>query len=635
MTWKSEIDRPTQIVAAPDGGLIVGTLAGRIVLLDRELRVVDEREVWEEHRPLGHRPIYALAADGADIYARSKAGSLVHLKLSDGKFGEHRTAPAEQLTSPERAAQEDVSPTMIRGIVVTDDALIMTNGYIETAQVDRVTLELVALPTLHEGLHPIEDVVTTQGRRVISDRFGFVHILGELPALFENVKSIRADGGNSHQLIASSDGDHVFVTTDAGLGDRRSRVNGVTAVRLADGELTHYDFTRNDVETICRIDAQRIAVGGFDAELIVLEESSGKLSFDRALGPFTHQIIKMVLVSPGQLAVLCQDGTLCRVDVDSGAVDYAEFSGRQAIWDLAALDDETTVLATDGGLVELEGSMPTSLPQDLQIKLTSGLVRRIEPLGDYVVGLSWPTGVFRHDGAETTWETDLTTPTYELAVGSDVIAVATHSGLFTLDFDGNVINRPTEDVALWSVADDGAGGFVIGGRDGVVRRVDNTFETIWEASVTAYTKRIEICDGFVGVTGHTGLTILRLEDGGEDRWFRGLLENTVEAFCAFEGSYAAVSYGMQLGWFEHETTEHVALYEGLPDFPKAVWVPDPTVPEVCVAGRGGYVQRLRLNRDQFTFDLIESSVLPSHHAVATMPRWRSGSLKDRYALAFA
>ena len=629
---KPRTDRITQIAPHPDGGLIAGTLEGRLLWIDDDLTCRAVLCFDDRDRPAAHTPIYALVVADRDIYARNKAGSLFHARIVENGFDSARVVQAEQLADRQVSEQQDIAPTMVRGIGVFDDHLLLTNGYLQNVEVNRADLSYERVIPLGDGLHPIEDVVRVGERIAISDRRGYVHLLGEDPRDWSSVRSKQLDRGNCHSLVANHDGTGVIVTGDDGLDERFAISNGIIELDFETWTPTFYDFTAHDVETVCRVGERMVACGGFDGDVLLLEETDDGLRFHDALGPFTFQVLSLEALPGGRLAALCQDGTLAIVTLETRATIYLDEAARQAVWDHCELDEGSTVFATDGGFVVVPGGPPGAITEPERVAL-GRIVRRVVPYGEFVAGTIYPSIAFAHDGEQIIWETDMEAACTELAVGAKGIGVGTANGLVILDDEGTVVHRRPS-TPVWTICADGEGGFVLGGRLGDLVRLDSDGEVVWESKVDGYTKRLGLVDGKLHVTGHQGLTIVSLDDGSEQIYYRGLLENTLENYCLFEGSYAAISYGMQLGWYDLASGDQLALYEDLPDFPLAIWVPDPEVPELCVAGRGGYVQRLRLNREAYTFDLVERSAVPMFTTDTPPPAVRTGKVRERYAQAF-
>jgi len=598
-------NRPVRIVYVRDVGLIVSDVVGRLHLLDDDLHVIQSSPVVP-----GAGPAYAIAVAAPWVVTKDPYGNVSKWSLEAFAITDYLNG-ATLCDVSDLLEGEEPSPAIHRGIAVWRDRVYTNNGYMQfvVLHLDSFAVERI-IPSPTGSFVPIEWICTEHPEiHAISDKDGRL-FLGHLDTLsFPTL--LRLDAGtNLHRVRYDRKWDRFWVTQDSGEDENYNVANGVVAV-LPDGTVEDIArFARDDVEFLAFSPSyERAYSGGFDGVLHIFDNSERKLTIERSIEGFSHQLIDLVVAPDGLLFLLSQDGEIVKLTPDGDWIRRAPFR-RQCVWDVqpSREDPATLYCATDDGVAVVDaGNLAEAAGVHLRLAARHtpgyGFVRRIVPMPGGWIGITRDERVFRSDASgEILWYSELESRGHTVAVDSTDtrILVATNVGAIECDAaTGAEVGRIEVDgLPIWCCTYMPNGGLALGTRNGQIWAFGPDGGRRWMVETGEYPKRMWVQDGSVFVTGGGGLKEIPLDGSGIVRRWEELLNNTCENAVVLDDGVYIVTYGSQIGWFPYEATEMLGSVEHLLDFPKGLTVLRTAdgVRFLVVGGRGGYLSTYRLGR---------------------------------------
>ncbi|MEU5517250.1 WD40 repeat domain-containing protein [Streptomyces griseoaurantiacus] len=623
-------DRIVRILYVEGAGLLASDTYGRVHLLDEELRLVASSPFVREGRPL-----YGLAAAGGWVIGKDRMGAVFRWSLDTLDLVD-RLDPATVCDRSALLPREEPSPCSSRGIGIWRDRVFVTSGYHRQMLIlDLHTFEVLEIRPNICGDSPMEWACTEHPtRHAVSDKRGNLRFGsfedGEFPDL------VKLDEGNIHRVRHDARHDRFWATQDFGEGDNADIANGVVLVSHTgekEGELL---FARDDVEFLAfSPDHTRAYAGGFDGELLILDNTRREPRIERIVSDFPHQLGDLTVGPGGEVYVLCQDGTIVELDA---AGDFVRDTGhrRQAVWDVqpSREDPRTLYCATDSGVTIARVSDSAAGPM-LRVEAEHitgwGFTRRVAPVDSGCVGITRDRVVFRADRDGTVrWHLRLPDLLHTVAVSPDGTRalVASNGGAVELDTaDGRrLAHLGVDGLPVWATAYLPDGGRVLITRNGVIAVLEPGDARVrWRFDQGEYPKRAWVQDGRLYVVGDGGLKEIEVGVGVAARWSK-LLSNTVENAVVADGLVCASSYGMQLAAYDHASAAFAGLLEDLPDYPKALaLVRDAEdAPHLLVGCRTGLLSLYRLDtrpgprRGRPVFTKLRDHWLPRRRVAHTL-----------------
>ncbi|MFD7834295.1 PQQ-binding-like beta-propeller repeat protein [Streptomyces sp. NPDC059761] len=605
----ANLERLTRIVNSPGRGLLGADARGGLHWLDRDLNVLSSSNSSAPSQDPAGDPVYAVTFVDDWIITRDKTGTISRwhadtLRLSD-RLDAAATADTSLLLEGEQPA-----PTMLRGIGVWDGKLYTNNGYFQVVVIDLETFTIERITEWPHGYDMLEWFCTdAPGVHAVSDRSGRIH-LGSLPELsFPTV--VQVDTSNVHRVVYDARHNRLWALGDAGLGETHNIKNGVITVGLDGTVGERFDYARNDVEgLVFSPDFTSVYTGGFDGELLIFDNTEPELRVAKRVGGFSHQIIDITVDEYGDVYTLTQDGEVTALTAD-GTVRARLGYERQCVWDLQPVpgDDRALLAATDDGtaLLRLVEQVPGHPALVLAGQEFSGLgfTRRLVTLDDGWAGVFWPGTVRRVSGAgQVVWERQMPAISHTLSRSPDGsrLLVACNAGAIELDAaTGEELSRIDDlPASAWASAYLEDGSRLIATRNGVMAAYSAEGEATWTTELGSYPKRLLVDGDRVRATGGGGIKEFEVGQPQLDQRFTELLDNTGENCVVAEGILVAITYGLQVAAYDHESGELLGLHEDLPDFPKGIALlrgQDGTT-YVVIGGRGGFLRLYRLDRDR-------------------------------------
>jgi outer membrane protein assembly factor BamB len=605
----ANLERLTRIVNRPGRGLLGADARGGLHWLDRDLNVLASSNSSAPSQDPAGDPVYAVAFTGEWIITRDKTGTISRwqadtLRLVD-RLDAAATANAALLLEGEQPA-----PTMLRGICVWEGKLYTNNGYFQVVVIDLETFTIERIVEWPHGYDMLEWFCTdAPGIQAVSDRSGRIH-LGSLSELdFPTV--VQVDTSNVHRVVYDARHHRFWALGDAGIDETHNITNGIITVN-PDGTVDQrFDCARNDVEGLeFSPDHSTAYLGGFDGELLIFDNTERELRVAKRIGGFSHQIIDLTVDEHGDVYTLTQDGEVTAL-TGEGTVRARLGYERQCVWDLQPVPGDPTALlaATDDGtaLLRLVEKAPGHPALVLEGQELSGLgfTRRLVTFQDGWAGIFWPDRLRRVSGSgEVVWERQLPAIAHTLSRSPDGsrLLVACNAGAFEFDTaTGEELTRIEGlPASVWASAYLTDGRRLIATRNGIMNAYSADGEVTWTTELGSYPKRLLVDGDRVRATGGGGIKEFAV--GGEklEQRFTELLDNTGENAVLAAGTLCAITYGLQIAAYDHESGELLGLHEDLPDFPKgmAALRGEDGTPYVVVGGRGGFLRLYRLDRDR-------------------------------------
>ncbi|MGW2993934.1 outer membrane protein assembly factor BamB family protein [Streptomyces sp. NPDC001193] len=605
----ANLERLTRIVNSPGRGLLGADARGGLHWLDRDLNVLSSSNSSAPSQDPAGDPIYAVTLVGDWIVTRDKTGTISRwhadtLRLSD-RLDAAATADASLLLEGEQPA-----PTMLRGIGVWDGKLYTNNGYFQVVVIDLETFTVERITEWPHGYDMLEWFCTdAPGVHAVSDRSGRIH-LGSLPELsFPTV--VQVDTSNVHRVVYDARHNRLWALGDAGIDETHNIANGVITLGLDGTVGERCDYARNDVEgLVFSPDFSSVYTGGFDGELLIFDNTDPELRVAKRVGGFSHQIIDITVDEHGDVYTLTQDGEVTALTAD-GTVRARLGYERQCVWDLQPVpgDDSALLAATDDGtaLLRLVEQVPGHPALVLAGQEFSGLgfTRRLVTLDDGWAGVFWPGTVRRVSGAgHVVWERQMPAVSHTLSRSPDGsrLLVACNAGAIELDAaTGEELSRIDDlPASAWASAYLEDGSRLIATRNGVMAAYSAGGEATWTTELGGYPKRLLVEGNRVHATGGGGIKEFEVGEPKLGQRFTELLDNTCENSVVADGILVAITYGLQIAAYDHETGELLGLHEDLPDFPKGIALlrGQEGATYVVIGGRGGYLRLYRLDRER-------------------------------------
>ncbi|MFE2474946.1 PQQ-binding-like beta-propeller repeat protein [Streptomyces sp. NPDC059389] len=605
----ANLERLTRIVNSPGRGLLGADARGGLHWLDRDLNVLSSSNSSAPSQDPAGDPIYAVTLVGDWIVTRDKTGTISRwhadtLRLSD-RLDAAATADASLLLEGEQPA-----PTMLRGIGVWDGKLYTNNGYFQVVVIDLETFTVERITEWPHGYDMLEWFCTdAPGVHAVSDRSGRIH-LGSLPELsFPTV--VQVDTSNVHRVVYDARHNRLWALGDAGIDETHNIANGVITLGLDGTVGERCDYARNDVEgLVFSPDFSSVYTGGFDGELLIFDNTDPELRVAKRVGGFSHQIIDITVDEHGDVYTLTQDGEVTALTAD-GTVRARLGYERQCVWDLQPVpgDDSALLAATDDGtaLLRLVEQVPGHPALVLAGQEFSGLgfTRRLVTLDDGWAGVFWPGTVRRVSGAgHVVWERQMPAVSHTLSRSPDGsrLLVACNAGAIELDAaTGEELSRIDDlPASAWASAYLEDGSRLIATRNGVMAAYSAGGEATWTTELGGYPKRLLVEGNRVHATGGGGIKEFEVGEPKLGQRFTELLDNTCENSVVADGILVAITYGLQIAAYDHETGELLGLHEDLPDFPKGIALlrGQEGTTYVVIGGRGGYLRLYRLDRER-------------------------------------
>ncbi|WP_157405309.1 hypothetical protein [Actinopolyspora halophila] len=605
--------RVVRILPAGHAGILATDMSGRIHLLDEHLQVVRSSSVVSD--PV---PIYGVAATDHWVVTKNKMGGISRWSLPSLDLADH--IDAVELSDPAGLMPDETpSPTINRGIAIHNGRVYVNNGYLQLVVID---LETFTVLEIVESMSPdyLECIcLDREDLHAVTDKKGRL-FLGDLATRTFPIEVQVDDHSNLHRVRWDHRHERFWVTQDSGDGSLGRISNGVTTIDEDGQKIDSLLFATDDVEFLEFTPDQRwVYAGGFEGELKLFDNAEPQLHIERTVARFEHNIIDFVLGPlTGRLIVLTQDGRITALDPEGFPVAEANFR-RQCVWDLQSdfHDPDRVLAATDEGIAELRIDRSGPRTDQVAVRLVArhryrhGITRRVVPLEDGGwIGVTRNDVVYRcsSDGTSS-WLSPLNSRLFTADVDEQRgrVLVSANEGGLELDLtDGSLLDKIVVSASpVWAAAYAPDGDRLLGGRDGVVRRISaDNHHVRWETETgdESYSKRIWYADDRLWVVGGgSGLNELDEVTGAILHTFSEFLENTVEDGVAVDGFVYAVSYGQQLGVYldpaAGKVPEALGMLEPMPDFTKALLVARASdgTPNLLVGGRGGWIRTYRLD----------------------------------------
>ena len=606
--------RTVRILHIGDGTLLATDVAGRIHLLDEDLNLLRSSLVLPDGQP-----IYAVAVSGDYVVTKDKYGGIGRWSLPSLDLLDH--IDATRLCDDSLMPGEVPSPVVNRGLGILNDKVYVNNGYLQLVVIDLPTFRVERIvPSMSSDYlewfdfgHPRLHAVTDKKGQLF---------LGDVEKQEFPVRVQVDDHSNLHRVVWDHRHERFWVTQDQGAGETGNKANGIVTLTDDGRVLESVAFATDDVEVMTfSPDHRWVYTGGFDGELYAFDNSGPDLRLDRMVASFPHNINDFTISDRSdRLFVLTQDGVITALTPDGTRVARNSFR-HQSFWDLQADPGrpDRLLAAVDEGVAELFVER-TGAPGEIGVRIAAqhdhrlGLTRRVVPLEDGGwLGVTRENLAFRAgpDGA-LVWKAAPGGRLSTVSVDPDGARalVTCNIGAYELDVEtgGTVDTYEVGNAPIWAGTYTPDGDLLLGGRNGVLRRVDRDTHTDRWVSLLgeeAYCKRFRFDGDRVFVLGGDGVHEIDPATGTVLRVYSELLENTAEDAALVDGRLYVTTYGQQLGVFSDPLPpgtaepEMLGLLEPLPDFAKAahaVRSADGT-PYLLVGGRGGWLRTYRLTKE--------------------------------------
>lgn len=468
-------NRTVRILYVKDRGLLASDSVGRIHLFDDDLNLIQSSPAVSNGQP-----IYAITVADKWVVGKDRMGNIMRWSLDTLDLIDYYDA---RTTCDSRLLMTDEEPTIKinRGITVWQNRVYVNNGYMQLVILDLDSFAVEKIIRSPSGDAPIEWICTDHPKvHAMSDKKGHLY-LGNLETLeFSTV--LQLDTLSLHRVLFDHKHNRFWVTQDS--GNRQSiNVNNGIVIVFPNGEIEQQiQFARDDVEfLVFSLDYDKAIAGGFDGQLVIIDNSQREVKIEKTITGFTHQLSDCMIGPKGQIYVLTLDGEILRID-ENGRCHRAPFR-RQAIWDIQASLDNPQALfcATDDGVMVVEVVLTPRGESHIQLRehhLSGfGFTRRIVPLPDGYIGITRDQEVFRTDkNGRLCWHRHLSPLLHTLSVTPTYaqVLIATDEGGFVLDAatEMQINHISTDDLPIWASSILPSGDYILGNRHGTICAFD-------------------------------------------------------------------------------------------------------------------------------------------------------------------
>lgn len=589
--------------ALDEGGLLATDVSGRLHQFDDDLALVRSSPVVS-----AGMAAYSLAVSGRVAVSKDRLGNVTRWDLENLR-PTHLLTAKELRVGEDYLEDEDPSPVINRGVAIWRDRVYVNNGYLQVVILDLATFAVLDASAVFRDVFLEWICLDRPGQQAVSDKSGRL-FLGDLEAMKFPLVVRVDDDSNVHRVVWDPVHERYWAIQDAGNAENVRVSNGVVTV-LPDGTIEdRLLFAADDIECLAfSADFSKAYVGGFDAELHVFDNTTRELRIAQTFRDFSHEIIDLVVLQDGTVAVLSQDGQISRRAPNGTRLDAPCFA-RQCVWDIRAVAGQPDVyrLGTDSGVQTIRVDEDAVGPNPVVIahwRTGNGFVRSIATLNDHTFGVSHGREVFRLDGeGHVVWCHKYSSRLHTVAVNpdGDRVLVASNEGAVEHDAATGARLRSlnVDRQHVWVSGYLLTGEPVAATHNFEVMIFDKSGERLWSVKCDGYAKRMRATDEYLYVTGGGGLRKISLGEREVVQAWTELLDNTVENFAFHEDFVYAISYGCQIGVYSACDSAGLGLIEMLPDFPKGLVLhraADGGSTHMLVGGRGGYLEVRRLDEN--------------------------------------
>jgi outer membrane protein assembly factor BamB len=570
-------NRITQISYVDDVGLLVGDVAGRIHLLDDDLRPVRSSPALHDGQP-----ITALIATEGWAVGKDRHGNLSQWEL-DSLDLIHRVDSYATCVTPDMFCHVDAiaEPILGHGLGACDGQIYTSDRHGQLVQIDLATFTVTNVDRHDNGYgpvtyfcadHPTIHAVVDHPWRIL---------LGSLPTLkFSTIVEVTT--GSIHGVRYDVRHNRFWAVqhdADKGVG----LANGAVLLSPTGDVEDELFFSRYAIAFLeFSPNGDRVYAGGAEGVLHVIDNVTRRPTILCTVDGFPHQLIALAVPHDGSILVLTVSGELLKLDPELECVQAATSVRRQEVWDLSPVqgDPHRLYCGTDEGVTVLavqdaSAGGPSLIPI-AHHRTRFGMVRSVLAVPGGYVAIGYKERVFRVDeeDGKVLWSSPLDDLGYGLAVSTDYTRVLVASGIGGLEFDmerGGLLEFLSGDGVPLTVAAYGpAGERILGNRAGLILTfAPDENRELWWIETGQTPRRMWCTADAIYVCGDDGLLKLHpLNRTITHRWTtRGC--GLEAALVLDDHVYTACTDG-QLHVFSHDRDEPIAHIGDLPDMPHAL-----------------------------------------------------------------
>ena len=562
-------NRITRISYVEDVGLLAGDVAGRIHLLDDDLRLVRSSPALHDGQPI----IALLATDdwavGKDHHGNLSQWDLDSLDLI------HRM----DLGATRHVDKID-EPILGHGLGACDGRIYTSDRHGQLVQIDLTTFTVRDADPHDNDYAPVQYFCTDHPTiHAVVDHPSRI-LFGSLPALkFPTI--VEVPTGTIHRVRYDARHDRFWaVQHDADKGVRLA--NGVILLS-PNGNLEEELFFSRYAMAFLEFSAtgDRVYAGGAEGVLHVINNVTRHPTVLCTVGGFPHQLTALALPRDGSLLVLTASGELLKLDPELECVQAAAPIRRRGVWDLTPVQDDSHRLycgTNEGVTVLAVRDTPRGGPAVTPVahhRTPFGMVRSVLAVPGGYVAIGSKERVFRADeDGNVVWSSPLDDLGYDLAVSADHTRLLVATGIGGLEFDterGDLFARLSADGVPLTVAAYGlAGERLLGNRLGsIVAFAPEERRELWWIETGKTPRRIWCSADAIYVCGDGGLLQLHAPNGAVISSWTALSCHLEAALVLDDQVYVACTDG-QLHVFDHGRDEPIAHVDHLPDVAHAL-----------------------------------------------------------------
>jgi hypothetical protein len=569
------INRITQISYVDDLGLLAGDVAGRIHLLDDDLRLVRSSPALHDGQPI----IALITTDdwavGKDRHGNLSQWDLGSLDLIHRMDGRAPCVPADPFVHMDEIAE----PLLGHGLGATDGRIYTSDRDGKLVQIDLATFTVTDVDRRDNGYGPVQHFCTDHPTiHTVVDHPWRV-LLGSLPTL-EFPKSVEVASGTIHRVRYDAR-HHRFwaVQHDADRGD--GLANGAFLLSPFGNVEEELFFSRYAVAFLeFSPTGDRVYAGGAEGVLHVIDNVSRRPTVLCTVGGFPHELAALEVARDGSLLALTASGELLKLDPELECAQAATSVRHLGVWDLTPVQDDPHRLycgTNEGVTVLAVQDAPVGGPVVTPVahhRTPFGMVRSVLAVPGGYVAIGYKERIFRADeDGNVLWSSPLDDLGYDLAVSADHTRVLVASGIGGLEFDterGDLLARLSADGVPLTVAAYGPEGQrLLGNQLGsIVAFAPDEHRELWWIETGKTPRQMWCIAGAIYVCGGGLLKLHPLNGAVISNW-TGLSCSLEAALILDDQVYSACADG-QLHVFDHGHDEPIAHVDHLPDVAHAL-----------------------------------------------------------------
>lgn len=569
-------NRITTISYVDDLGLLVGDVAGRIHLLDDDLRLVRSSPALHDGQP-----ITALIATDDWAVGKDRHGNLSQWELGSLDLINRMDSRATSVVpGPFGHGDEIAEPMLGHGLGACDGRIYTGDRHGQLVQIDLATLTVADGDRHYNGHGPVQYFCTDHPTiHAVVDHPGRI-VLGSLPTL-EFPRIVDVTTGTIHRVRYDARHHRFWAVqhdADKGVG----LANGVVVLSPAGNVEEELFFSRYAMAFLeFSPTGDRVYAGGAEGVLHVIDNVTRRPTVLCTVGGFPDQLTNLAVPRDGSLVVLTVSGELLKLDPELECVQATAPVRRQGVWDLTPAQDDPHRLycgTNEGVTVLAVQDAPAGGPTVTPVahhRSPFGMVRSVLAVPGGYVAIGYKERVFRADeDGNVLWSSPLDDLGYDLAVSPDHTRVLVASGIGGLEFDterGDLVEHLSVDGVPLTVAAYGpAGERTLGNRLGsiVAFAADGNTE-LWWADTGKTPRRMWCLADAIYVCGDGGLLTLHPTHGAVTSTWTALGCSLEAALVLDDQVYAACTDG-QLQVYDHGRDKPIAHVDHLPDVPHAL-----------------------------------------------------------------